>query len=320
MKKNKILIIDDDIDFTDGKEVSWKMNHNFHLYAIDNWKDGMAAIRNNNYDGIILDVKCKKDKQSLPDEKIGIQMLNEVLGYFDKTNSDVPVVVWTSFPNQKEMWQRTGVLETFSRDIKIFTKSEEDEIRLVYLLKEAIATSNRNFYLKKYRDAYTILQNRISKKIADSFLEFAIDVNNDLPVKTTQMYSVPRRLLESTFNAIADKFPNIEKAWRQSRVDYFQEKQKKQIKPNIWEPINALNWLKDSARQNGIPYSDLINNFFHMLRISTNIFSAHESKGFESYNLFLPTINTSKAILYMMLEIIFWFEKVMQGEDIQGKT
>jgi len=313
---NKILLIDDDNLFTDAKVVSWKMNFKLDLVSIDNWKDGMAAIRKNNYEGIILDVKCKKDKQSLPDEKIGIQMLKEVLGHFDKTNSDVPVVVWTNYPNQKEMWQRTGVLETFSRDIKIFTKTEEDEIKLVNLLKEAVGTSNRNFYIQKYGDAYTILKNRISKKIADSFLEFAIDVNNDSPVKTAQKYLAPRSLLESTLNAIADKFPNIEKAWKQSRVDYFWEKQKKQIKSDEWAPINALSWLKDSARNNGIPYSDLLNDFFHMLRISTNIFSAHESKGFERYNLFLPTIYTSKAVLNMMLELIFWFEKVMQGEDI----
>jgi hypothetical protein len=313
---NKILIIDDDNLFTDAKVVSWKLNFKLDLVSIDNWKDGVAAIRKNNYEGIILDVKCKKDKQSLPDEKIGIQMLKEVLGHFDKTNSDVPVVVWTNYPNQKEMWQRTGVLETFSRDIKIFTKTEEDEIKLVNLLKEAVGTSNRNFYIKKYDDAYTILQNRISKKIADSFLEFVMELNNDTAVRTAQKYLVPRSLLESILNAIADKFPNLEKAWKQNRVDYFWETQKKQIKFDKWEPINALNWLKDSARNNGIPYSDTINNFFHCLRISTNNFSAHESKGFEKYNLFLPTIYTSKAILYMMLELIFWFEKVMQGEDI----
>jgi len=313
---DKILIIDDDLQFTETKIISWKINYKLDLIAIDNWQDGVNSIRNNNYAGIILDVKCKKDKQSLPDETIGLQMLNEVLDYFDKTNSDIPVVVWTNYPNQKEMWQRTGILETLSRDIKIYTKTEEDEKKLVELLKESMASSKKIFYKNKYNDEYTILKNRISKKVADSFLDFAIETKNNTPTKIKKNFLVPREILESTLNKMAENFPNLEKAWKQNNVDYYLEKYNKKIKLDKWGPINALNWMKDNARKNGLHYSDILNSYFHILRMSTNIFSAHEYKGLESVYLFKPTIHTSKATLHMMLEIVCWFDVVMDGNDI----
>ena len=135
---HQILIIDDDIQFTDSKTRSWLLNYNFDLIAEDNWEDGMKTLRSEEFSAVILDVKCKKDKRSLPDESVGLKMLIDVFDYLEKSNKDIPVFVFTGFEGQKEEWKKDGYLKTISKQIKVFVKNSEDEEKLIQEIKKSI--------------------------------------------------------------------------------------------------------------------------------------------------------------------------------------
>ena len=141
---HQILIIDDDIQFTDSKTRSWLLNYNFDLIAEDNWEDGMKTLRSEEFSAVVLDVKCRKDKRSLPDEGVGLKMLHDVVDYLDKSNKDIPVFVFTGFEGKKEEWEKDGYLKTISEQIKVFVKNSEDEEKLIQEIKNSISTSNHN--------------------------------------------------------------------------------------------------------------------------------------------------------------------------------
>ena len=135
---HQILIIDDDIQFTDSKTRSWLLNYNFDLIAEDNWEDGMKTLRSEEFSAVILDVKCKKDKRSLPDEGVGLKMLHDVVDYLEKSNKDIPVFVFTVFEGKKEEWEKGCYLKTISKQIKVFVKNSEDEEKLIQEIKKSI--------------------------------------------------------------------------------------------------------------------------------------------------------------------------------------
>ena len=141
---HQILIIDDDIQFTDSKTRSWLLNYNFELVAEDNWEDGMRTLRSEEFSAVVLDVKCKKNKRSLPDEDVGFKMLYDVVDYLEKSNKNIPVFVFTGFEGKKEEWGKDGYLETIPKEIKVFVKNSEDEEKLIQEIKNSITTSNHH--------------------------------------------------------------------------------------------------------------------------------------------------------------------------------
>ena len=45
MNYANILIIDDDINFTDSKKRAWMIEHELQLTAKDNWTDGIKTLQ-----------------------------------------------------------------------------------------------------------------------------------------------------------------------------------------------------------------------------------------------------------------------------------
>ena len=151
-------------------------------------------------------------------------------------------------------------------------------------------------------------------KQQSDFLKFAINVEDDTLINRESLYNIPRVILESTLIKLAEKFPSLESSWIQQRTEYLEKDGKKNIR-NEWRTIDALKWLGDNARANGIPYNHLLNQFYHTLRIATNYYSqAHQKSTLDTIYLYPPTINSSKAILYIMCDIIIWFGKVLHME------
>lgn len=309
----RILIIDDDENFTTTKQVRWESKYGLDLIPIDNWKDGIKKIKEDNFSGIILDVKCKETKDSLPDESIGFQMLVDVLKYLDKIDSDVPVAVWTSYPNQKEIWQKAGILETLPREISPFLKNEDEEKKLVEFLSESSSNSNRNFFYEKYSEIYQILNNNISKDHAESFLGFVMTVDNDVSFKQKEKYTVPRAIFEGILKSLSDKIPYLKREWINTHKSFVEKNGGNPNKINNWVPASAIEWLTKNAKQNEIPFNSLIGSYLNSLRIATNEYSlAHLKNSLEAINIYQPTINSTKALLYMMLEIIVWFNAILE--------
>ena len=144
-----------------------------------------------------------------------------------------------------------------------------------------------------------------------------MDVDNDLPLNQDRSHIVPRVLLEGMIAKIGLKHPPLNEEWLKAEKDYAAKlnQNRKVTEASI---ITVLQWFKRNALSTGIEYNNTIDMFLHILRIDSNEFSAHSgrNRALSDIYKYQPTINTSKALLYIMIDCVEWFEKVILNENI----
>jgi len=278
-----VLLVDDDEQLSASIERSWDIEHNIEVHSVTNKEDGISAIRQENFDAIVLDIKCKETKNSIADESVGFPMLKEVVEFLDKNNKDTPVYVHTGYIDKKDEWQRNGLLNILSRDIEVFEKG--DDLALITKMHSDISNSESNYLLNKYKKEYNILKDCISIDVAEKLLDIPKLI--DQKEKYENILVKFRKIMDPILRKIGSSYTDGQVEWE--KLDQFKQ----------------LQWLHEESKKDDILYSAALNSQLHLIRLAVNELGVHTSP---KQNLYQPTENTLNALFLSLLDIINWFD------------
>lgn len=106
MSGNKVLIVDDDFDFSQLLAFDLKKK-GYSVVSAGNGEEGLEKVKSEKPDLIVLDIKMPK-----MDGYTFVRRLKK-----DDENKDIPVVVLTSYEPMKDMFQLEGVKDYFVKSV-----------------------------------------------------------------------------------------------------------------------------------------------------------------------------------------------------------
>lgn len=106
MSGNKVLIVDDDFDFSQLLAFDLKKK-GYTVVSAGNGEEGLEKVKTEKPDLIVLDIKMPK-----MDGYTFVRRLKK-----DDENKDIPVVVLTSYEPMKDMFQLEGVKDYFVKSV-----------------------------------------------------------------------------------------------------------------------------------------------------------------------------------------------------------
>ena len=106
MSGNKVLLVDDDQDFSQLLAFDLK-KRGYTVVSAGNGEEGLEKVKSEKPDLIVLDIKMPK-----MDGYTFVRRLKK-----DEENKDIPVVVLTSYEPMKDMFQLEGVKDYFVKSV-----------------------------------------------------------------------------------------------------------------------------------------------------------------------------------------------------------
>lgn len=106
MSGNKVLVVDDDHDFSQLLAFDLK-KRGYVVVSAGNGEEGLEKVKSEKPDLIVLDIKMPK-----MDGYTFVRRLKK-----DEENKDIPVVVLTSYEPMKDMFQLEGVKDYFVKSV-----------------------------------------------------------------------------------------------------------------------------------------------------------------------------------------------------------
>ncbi len=106
MAGNKVLLVDDDHDFSQLLAFDLK-KRGYTVVSAGNGEEGLEKVKTEKPDLIVLDIKMPK-----MDGYTFVRRLKK-----DDENKDIPVVVLTSYEPMKDMFQLEGVKDYFVKSV-----------------------------------------------------------------------------------------------------------------------------------------------------------------------------------------------------------
>ena len=200
MSKNKtrplnMLIIDDEKDYVESLNRD-AQGHRIMLKHVCNLEEGKEFLKSKegrSVCGVILDVKCMKNKeQKVPDKSF----ITAALKYFGEKLPNIPIVVLTGEPDE---YKNLKIL--YEGTWAVYSKGREENNMLSYLRDKA-QELERVKILNKYSDVFEIIEDHLDDEAEEELINCLKNMNSsDFPTIKNNL-SCLRRLQEKVYIAL----------------------------------------------------------------------------------------------------------------------
>ena len=294
MSKNKtrplnLLIVDDEKDYVESLNRDAQKYRIIlkHVSSLEEGKVFLESKEGRSICGIILDVKCKKDKdQTVSDNSF----ITAATKYFVEKLPDIPIVVLTGEPDQYK-----NLKELYKGTWEVYSKGRDEDKILSFLINNA-QVLERVKILNKYSDVFEIIENYLDDEAEEELINCLKNMNSsDFPTIKNNL-SCLRRLQEKVYIALNKLDYNL------APIEY------------IENGIDVTKIYKHLTEKEYVKRYSIIDRFAEVIYKITSDNGAHTP--YENPD-FPPTKYTVQAVTYALLDLLLWVKNVCDGKTMQ---
>ncbi len=280
-----ILIIDDSTPYVESLyRDAQRMNiHLLHGRSLEEGKELFAGKDGARVAGIVLDVKCLKEKgQEVPDNTF----LVAALKYFGDKAPHLPIVVLTGEPDQYR-----NLKELYAGTMRVFSKGRDEKELLSFMTAEA---GNLEWVkiVRKYQDVFAGLSDYLGKEAEQELLSCLANMESEDYTVIKNNLGCLRRIQEKIYIALSEKDRSI-------------------VPPQFVEgEINVISAYKHLAEKGYVERYKVIDRFAEMVFKITSDMGAHTPHAKPKYP---PTRYTVQAVTFALLDLLLWFKGEMKA-------
>jgi hypothetical protein len=279
-----MLIIDDSTPYVDSlyRDAQRFDIHLLHGRSLEEGKEildreGGAIV------GIILDVKCMKDKgQEIPDNSF----LMAAIKYFEEKAPYLPMVVLTG-----ETDQYRNLKELYAGTMRVFSKGRDERELLIFMAAKA-KNLDRVKLVRRYRDVFDGLGDYLGEEAEQELLSCLGNMDSDDFTMIKNNLGCLRRVQEKIYIAL-------------NRVN-------DRLVPGqyVEGEINVIAAYKHLAERGYVERYKVIDRFAELVFKITSDSGAHSPNIPPKYP---PTRYTVQAVTFAMLDLLLWFKQIMKS-------
>ncbi len=279
------LIID---DFTPYVESLYRDSQRFnvhllHARSLEEGKERFAGKEGSKVAGIILDVKCLKDRrQEVPDNSF----LMAALKYFGEKAPHLPMVVLTG-----ETDQYRNLKELYAGTMRVFSKGRDEREMLSFMISAAQDLEWLKI-VRQYQDVFEGLGDYLGKEAEQELMSCLSAMHSDDFTVIKNNLGCLRRVQEKIYIA-------LNKADGRMVPRQFVEGE-----------INVISAYKHLAEKGYVERYKVIDRFAELVFKITSDSGAHTPYGTPKYP---PTRYTVQTITFALLDLLLWFKQEMKS-------
>ncbi|KAF0219896.1 MAG: response regulator [Geobacteraceae bacterium] len=260
-----------------------------HAGSLEEGKEVFEAKEGVAISGVILDVKCMKEKsQEVPDNSF----ITAAVKYFGKKAPHLPVVVLTG-----ETDQYRNLKELYEGTLRVFSKGRDETEMLNFLLVEA-QKLDRNKIISQYADVFEGLEHHLGGEAEQELISCLRDMNSSDFTVIKNNLSCLRRLQEKVYIALNKANSNL-------------------VPSQFLEgEINVIAGYKHLAEKGYVERYKIIDRFAELVYKITSDNGAHTPHENPKYP---PTKYTVQAVTHALLDVLIWFKFVMDDISVNAK-
>ncbi|HTP64332.1 MAG TPA: hypothetical protein VMJ66_02995 [Geobacteraceae bacterium] len=280
-----LLIIDDSTPYVESlyRDAQRFNIHLLHGRSLEEGKELFAGRDGGRVAGIILDVKCLKEKgQEVPDNSFLIAALR----YFGEKAPHLPMVVLTG-----ETDQYRNLKELYAGTMRVFSKGRDEREMLSFMTAEA-----RNLewlkVVRQYEDVFEGLSDYLGAEAEQELVSCLKNMGSDDFTVIKNNLGCLRRIQEKIYIAL-------------SRADG-------SLVPRqfVEGEINVIAAYKHLAEKGHVERYKVIDRFAELVFKITSDSGAHTPHEAPKYP---PTRYTVQALTFALLDLILWFKQIMKS-------
>ncbi|HEX9023767.1 MAG TPA: hypothetical protein VF799_08015, partial [Geobacteraceae bacterium] len=279
------LIIDDSTSYVEAlfRDAQRLGIHLLHARSLEDGKELFGGSDGGRVAGIILDVKCLKEKgQEVPDNSF----LVAALKYFGDKAPHLPVVVLTG-----ETDQYRNLKELYAGTMRVFSKGSDEAEMFAFMAAEA---GNIEWLkiVRQYGDVFDGLGDYLGMEAEQELLSCLKNMQSDDFTVIKNNLGCLRRIQEKIYIAL-------------SKTDC------RMVPPQyVAGEINVIAAYKHLAEKGYVERYKVIDRFAELVFKITSDSGAHTPYGTPKY---LPTRFTVQAVTFALLDILLWFKQEMKA-------
>ncbi len=277
------LIIDDSTPYVESlfRDAQRLGIHLLHARSLEEGKERFGGREGGKVAGIILDVKCLKEKgQEVPDNSFLIAALK----YFGEKAPHLPIVVLTG-----ETDQYRNLKELYAGTMRVFSKGRDEREMLDFMTAEAQNIEWLKI-VRQYGDVFEDLADYLGTEAERELMSCLKNMQSDDFTVIKNSLGCLRRIQEKIYIAL-------------SRADGGM------VPPQYVEgEINVIAAYKHLAEKGYVERYKVIDRFAELVFKITSDSGAHSPHANPKYP---PTRYTVQAVTFALLDLILWFKQVM---------
>ena len=280
-----MLIIDDSTPYVESlyRDAQRFGIHLLHGRSLEEGKELFAGRNGSKVAGIILDVKCMKEKgQEVPDNSFLIAALK----YFAEKAPHLPMVVLTG-----ETDQYRNLSELYAGTMRVFSKGRDERELLSFMAAEA-RNLDRVKIVLQYRDVFEGLSDYLGSEAEQELLSCLREMQSDDFTVIKNNLGCLRRIQEKIYIAL-------------NRVD-----ERMVPKQYVEGEINVISAYKHLSERGFVERYKVIDRFAELVFKITSDSGAHTPNVNPKYP---PTKYTVQVVTFALLDLILWFKQVMKN-------
>ena len=302
----QVLIVDDKKEFVDDLQLNANP-HRIRLVHAGNLEEGVQKLNErgeSEFDGIILDVICLKEKnQKIPDQSF----ISKAIDVFSRKAPSIPKVILTAETSQAETLK-----PYYEGTHRIFLKGKDDiDEMFKYFVRESNKKEER-FIATKYYDIFEIFEKKYLDKTAKQELISCLLNTNSSDLHTMKGTLSCLRILQEKMFVALNKYDD-----QMVPVEYVSNEENNQIRVNFASILHHLKGKYDNTSRIHlgkiyIPHDSTIDRFMQFVykTSSEGIHAIDENISNK------PTKYTVQAVTYALLDLLLWFKTVCDGKTM----
>ena len=280
----RILIIDDNKAYVEALHRDAQRFNIALIYAgsLEDGKECYEKPDNWSTAGIILDVKCLKERQQqIPDNSF----ITAAVRYFSEKAPHLPMVVLTGEPDQYR-----NLKELYAGTMRIFSKGRDEAEMLGFLRQQA----DRLDYVRIsacYPEVFSTVQRYLGPEAEQELLSCLQHMTSIDPTVIRNTFVCIRRLQERLYIALSRKDERV-------------------LPANLVAgEINLVACYKHLSEKVVVERYRIIDRFTELIYKITSDNGSHIPYTNPKY---APTCFTVQAVTFALLDLILWFQGVME--------
>jgi ActR/RegA family two-component response regulator len=288
----KILIIDDNQAYVEALHRDAQRRGIALLYAgsLEEGRELFEQQDNWTLSGIILDVKCLKERQQqVPDNSF----ITAAVRYFSEKAAHLPMVVLTGEPDQFR-----NLSELYAGTLQIFSKGRDEAGMFAFLVGQAEKLDYVRIS-RAHADVFSVVSRYLGPEAEQELLSCLRDMTNPEPATIRNTLVCVRRLEERIYIAL-------------SRADA------SLLPPHLVAgEINLVGCYKHLVEKGVVERYRIIDRFAELIYKITSENGSHIPYATLKYP---PTPYTVQTVIYALLDLLLWFRDIMSGNRNQTCT
>lgn len=288
----RMLIIDDSRPYVeslnrDAQRLGIQL---LHACSLEEGKELFEGEAGRMTTGVILDVKCLKEKrQEVPDSSF----ITAAIKYFGEKAPHLPLVVLTGEPDQYR-----NLSELYAGTTRVYSKGRDEMEMLAFLAAEAERLDWLRI-VRQYQDVFAVCSDYLGTDAEQELLSCLRTMQSDDYAVIRNTLSSLRRLQERVYIAMHKLDSSL-------------------IPANLVAgEVNVIGIYKNLAERGAVERYRIIDRFAELIYKISSDNGAHTPYAHPKYP---PTRYTVQAVTFATLDLVLWFGRIVAERDGKGET